>query len=262
MKRIILFLLLLSLVPSRLAAHETWLEPATFASAPGAKVAFSLTSGMKFPELDYAIRPERIALARFRLGATTADLAKPTPGKSALRFEGSFPAEGLVTAWVTLAPKTLELSDEQVVEYFAEISAPPEVRARWANLKGHLKWKETYTKCGKTFLLVGKTSSDESWKEPVGMPLEIVPLNDPTSLKVGEKAAFQLLKDGRPLSDIALGLIAEKSGRRDFQTTDSEGRATFPLDQTGRALLYAVHLQWRDDQWQSNFTTLTVQVAP
>lgn len=93
------------------------------------------------------------------------------------------------------------------------------------------------------------------------MPLEIVPLNDPMALKAGEKVAVRLLENGQPLPNLALGLITEGDGRRNFQTTDPEGRATFPLERAGRALLFAVHLQWRDDHWQSNFTTLTIQVG-
>ncbi len=112
-------------------------------------------------------------------------------------------------------------------------------------------------KCAKTFLLVGEAPSDESWKQPVAMPLEIVPVTDPTTLKRGEKATFQLLENGEPLPNLALGLISER-GVRSFQTTDAEGRATFAIDQAGRALFFAVHLQWQDTEWQSNFTTLTV----
>ncbi len=74
---------------------------------------------------------------------------------------------------------------------------------------------------------------------PVAMPLEIVPLTDPTTLKRGEKATFQLLEAGEPLSNAALGLLSEQ-GARTFQTTDADGHATFAIDEAGRALFFAV----------------------
>lgn len=261
MKRVFIFCLALCFPLGHSWAHETWLTPSEFSTTTGEKVEFRLTSGMRFPELDYAIRPERVATALFRLGGGEHAFATPCRGKSALRFAATFASAGLVTVWVSLAPKTLELSEEKVTEYFAEIDAPADVRKRWASVKGKIPWRETYTKCAKTFLAIGESRADQSWKNPVGLPLEIVPLSGPTSLKVGEKAGFRLLENGQPLPNIALGLIAEKDSRRDFQMTDSEGRATFTLGKTGRALFFAVHLRWRDDHWQSNFTTLTIQVA-
>ncbi|MET0503172.1 MAG: DUF4198 domain-containing protein [Candidatus Binatia bacterium] len=95
-----------------------------------------------------------------------------------------------------------------------------------------------------------------------GLPLEIVPLSNPTGWKIGDKAEFQLLENGQPLAGIALGLIGEANSKRIFLMTDNDGRAAFTLDKAGRALLFAVHLHPRDDRgWQSNFTTLTIQVA-
>jgi hypothetical protein len=215
---------------------------------------------MMFPELDYAIQPERVSTARGRMGAETFDLVSPSPGKTSLRFPQNFSRPGLVTAWVVLRPKVLELSDEKVAEYFHEIDASEEVRDAWEGLKGRQKWRETYTKCAKTYVALGD-ASDDSWKDPVGMPLEIVPQGDPTSLKVGEKVTFQLLENGRPLPDLVLGLITQGNEARTFHKTDTEGRATFALERPGRALLFAVRLCRNGDEWQSFFTSLTFRIA-
>lgn len=94
------------------------------------------------------------------------------------------------------------------------------------------------------------------------MPLEIVPLSNPTAWKVGDKAEVQLLENGKPRPEIALGLITEGEGKRIFTTTDSNGRAAVILGKPGRALLFGVHLRWRGEEWESNFTTLTFRVAP
>jgi Domain of unknown function (DUF4198) len=85
-------------------------------------------------------------------------------------------------------------------------------------------------------------------KTPVGLPLEIVPLSNPTGWKIGDKAEFQLLENGQPLAGIALGLIGEANSKRIFLMTDNDGRAAFTLDKAGRALLFAVHLHPRDDR--------------
>ncbi len=95
------------------------------------------------------------------------------------------------------------------------------------------------------------------------MPLEIVPLSNPTRWKVDDKAEFQLLENGDPLPNISVGLIADKNSQRIFVMTDADGRASFVLAKPGRVLLFATHLHPRADRtWESNFTTLTTQVAP
>jgi hypothetical protein len=183
---------------------------------------------MGFPALDYAIRPERIAEAYARDAGGRTEFK---PGKrklNSLSFERAFLRPGMVAAWVTLSPKTLELSDAKVEEYFAEINASPEVHRIWAGLQGHTKWKETYTKCAKTLLRIGESGSDNSWEKPVGMPLEIVPLTDPSLLRSGQSATFQLLEIGRPLGNVSLGLLM--NGKRIFPSTDAGGRVTIPFD--------------------------------
>ncbi|MBA3960706.1 MAG: DUF4198 domain-containing protein [Chthoniobacterales bacterium] len=247
---------------SQVRAHETWLAPSSDALTPGEQVDLNLTSGMKFPVLEYAIKPERVALARYRLGTVEDALATPSRGKTALHFRQTFPKPGLVVAWVRLLPKTLELSPDKVAEYFEEIDAPREVRDLWASLRGKESWNETYTKCAKTFLRSGEDKGGDSSKKPVGLPFEIVPLTSIGSLRAGQSADFQLLENGAPLAHIAVGRISAGDPRA-FFLTDANGRVNIPFARSGRTLLLAVHLQRAGNGpgWRSNFTTLTLKVA-
>ncbi len=246
---------------SNVGAHETWLAPSDFTSEPGSEIHFSLTSGMNFPTLEYPIRPERVSNASVRQNKKISDLIDPHSAKASLQFQNSFFAPGLVTAWITLHPKTLELTEAKIAEYFEEISAPSEIRELWAKLKGKYKWSETYTKCAKTFIAVGDSASDSSWKEAVGMPLEIVPLNNPTTAHRGEIMSVQLIANGKPLPNAPLGLMPNADGKRAFQITDANGRANFILEHGGPALLFAVKLDWREPEWVSTFTTMSFQIA-
>ena len=261
--RLAALLILIGGAMSTLQAHETWLVPAEFAAAQDAEIRFDLTSGMNFPVLDFAIRPERIGAARFRQRSEIAELETPASAEKSLQFRQKFPASGLVTAWVVLEPKTLELSEAKVAEYFEEISAPRELRELWAKLKSSHKWTETYTKCAKTFLVVGEDAPpDASWQEPVGLPLEIVPLKDPAAMRKGDSFAIELKKNGKPFANTMVGLMPTADGKRIFRKTDGDGRAEFTLDHDGPALFFAVDLQWQESKWISTFSTLTAKVGP
>ncbi len=243
-------------------AHETWLAPSPFRAAPGEEIQFRLTSGMKFPALEYSIRPERVRNALFRQNKKTHDFGRPISTTTSLQFRQRFFDAGLVTAFIQLHPKTLELSEKKVAEYFEEISASPGVRELWARLKAQHKWRETYTKCAKTFVALGNADADASWKEAVGLPLEIIPMSNPTALHRGDNFTVQLRALDQPLARATIGLIDASGSKRVFQKTDDAGRANFVLPHEGPALFFAVQLVRRDPEWISTFSTISVQVAP
>ena len=247
-----------------LQAHETWLAPSSVASAPSQSVTFDLTSGGGFPAVDYAIAPERISGASFRLAGTSHELARLGREAHAFRFAQPFSREGVVTAWVTLLPHAIELKRETVAEYLDEINASPEVRAAWSRLKGKQEWKEFYSKHAKTCVAIGATAADTSWNLPSGQALELVPVTNPFGLRLHQTATFRLLANGKPLSHASVGLIVGGRKQRVFQTTDADGLASFTIDRAGKTLLFAVHLRLREDEknWESDFATFTLETVP
>ncbi|MBA2269266.1 MAG: DUF4198 domain-containing protein [Chthoniobacterales bacterium] len=243
-------------------AHDTWLSPSTYAAPVGQTVTFELTSGMEFPALDAAIKPERVAEAGFRLRGEEGELKEFNSGEHALRTERAFAQEGVATVWLQLSPKDIELTDDDVAHYLEEVRASEEVQRAWAAQKGSAKWKELYTKCAKTCVAIGKTEGDDSWARPVGMSLEFVPVDDPTRLRVGQQARFKLLRNGEPLANTAVALHAEGDKAARYETTDAQGVVTFPLEQPGPAMIATVHLRppVAEKPWQSEFSTFTFDV--
>lgn len=234
-----------------------------FATAAGKEVRFEITSGMKYPALDVGPKADRIAKAGFRLGSETGELNAFVTSKEALRFTRSFAGDGVATVWLQSLPKQLELTDEQVAEYLKEARAPSDIRSAWERQKGKAKWKEEYIKCAKTAVAVGNAAGDESWNQPVGLNLEIVPVGNPTTIKAGETVAFKMLRNGKPLSNASLALVREGSEERVYQTTNAEGVATFAFTQPGKHLLSAMILEVPTSEpllWHSNFSTFTLEV--
>ena len=258
-RRWLLPLFLVALAP--LHAHDTWLLAQRAQRAEGGPVTLDLTSGMAFPTLDYAVKPERVSRAACRLGAKTSDL-KRRPAPHSLRFTTRLEAPGVAACWVALGPKTLELTPEKVTEYFEEIDPPAAIRQAWAAAGPKRRWRETYVKHAKTFVRVGPPGSGRSWAEPVGLGLEIVPQSDPTALRPSGELPVQLLKKGKPLAGLALALVREGDPKAVFQTTDAEGRARFQVPRSGRYLLRATELRPAGSAWESDFTTLTLTVSP
>jgi uncharacterized GH25 family protein len=243
-------------------SHDTWLLPNRTTVPVGASITSDLTSGMAFPLPAYAIKTERIERASMRLGGRLTEITARRAAPKSLRLTTLFDQPGMATLWVELKPKSLTLTPKLVTEYLDEIGASEEIRQIQAQSKPQ-RWRELYTKHAKTFVQVGHAGQDQSWAEPVGMALEIVPEKDPTSLRAGDDFPVRVLKQGKPLADFPLGLIREQTTKGLIQKTNAEGRTTFKLNRAGRWLLRGTELRRSsspDTDWESDFTTLTIEV--
>jgi uncharacterized GH25 family protein len=243
-------------------AHDTWLIPDQFNLAPKSTVTLDMTSGMEFPKLDAAPKPERVKSANCRLAGKSFEITDKSAAPHSLQFKAELADEGVATFWVKLPPRAIELTPDQVKEYLDEVDAPEALRQEWAAMK-EPRWRESYTKHPKTFALVGKPQSDRSWAEPVGMFLEIVPEKDPTALKAGDDFPVRVLKDDAPFPGFSLNAVSAGEARGETRKTDTDGRVTFRLSKDGRWLLRGTDIRKSsqpDTDWESDFTTLTLEV--
>jgi len=248
------------LTAAQLFAHDTWIVPSRFVARRGETIEIQMTSGMEFPKLDTAIKPDRVSRAVVRLGGH-ASAMDPRSGEHSLNFNARLRANGVATVAVALAPKTIELTPAQVTEYLDEIGADVDLRRQWNNRPEPKRWREIYTKHATTFVRVGRP--DDSWQQPAGLALEFIPLNDPTSLRVAGMFPIRLMENGAPLANFPVGIVHETDSHGTILKTDSGGRLSIPLPRAGRYLIRATHLrpvQRPDADWISDFTTLTVDV--
>ena len=245
------------------SAHETWLAARLPSVSVGQMVHLDVTSGMSFPALDYAIRPERVNVASFRLAGKTNVLRGFVAGPHSLQLRTRVDSPGVATFWIDLKPSSLELTPQLVEEYLNEINASPAIRERWANSGPAKRWRETYVKHAKTFVSVGDASADNSWSEPVGMALEIVPEKNPATLRAGDDFSVRVIRNGEAFADFSIGMICEGNAKTSFQKTDAAGRVTFPLARSGKCLLTGTDLRPSTNtnvEWESDFTTLAIHV--
>lgn len=254
------FLISISVAAAPLLAHDTWIAPDRFRVHRGETIALHMTSGMAFPKLDFAIKPDRVARAVVRVEKRSWKMT-PTAGAHSLDFRTPVRAVGLATIAVDLEPKSIELTPSQVIEYLDEIGADADLRRLWSEQPEPKRWKEIYTKHAKSFVLVG--NADDSWKEPAGLFLEFVPLADPMSLHPGDVLPIRLIESGTPLANFSVGLVHEGDAQGTIVKTDGDGRATISLRKPGRYMLRATHIRPAhrpDADWISDFTTLTLNV--
>jgi hypothetical protein len=251
------------------SAHDTWLLPKVFRLKAEQRSQISFTSGMAFPRNEHAIKSERVEQAFVLLAGEKTQLAKRELAPKSLEFPIMPPNVGVATVFINLQPKTLDLKPRLVREYLAEIGASDSLKAVWKkvpNTDNTRRWRESYTKHAKTHIFIGAEANvrqDSAWKQPCGMALEIVAEAHPGLLRAKTEFPVRVLLDGKALPNFPVGCLREGSKQGTLQTTDAEGRVSMKLLQKGRYLLRGTLLKpatTSDMDWQSHFTTLTIEV--
>jgi len=244
------------------AGHDTWLLPARFDLPAGGRIVLDLTSGMGFPASGSSVQAARLAATGLRIAGRTMPLDTGNPDNTALSLSVRASGTGVAALWIATRPRTLSLAPTEVQEYLREIGAREEVESRWRRQQ---RWRETYVKLAKTYVRVGQPTADQSWREPVGLALEIVPLADPTTLLVGSELSVRVLRYAKPLPRFSVSAVSSATNEPVMRSTDGDGRAVFALDRPGPWLLRGTLIEPSsspDADWQSVFATLTVRVEP
>jgi uncharacterized GH25 family protein len=245
-------------------AHDTWLIANQMRVAPKTTVRLDLTSGVEFPKLDVAPKRESIPNASCRLAGRTFEVSDISAEPNSLQFKTELAESGVAAFWIKLPSRTLELKPEQVKMFNEEVNAPEALQKEYADMPEPKRWRGTSTKHPKTFVRVGEAKADTSWKEPIGLFLEIVPEKDPTGLRAGDDFAVRVLRDGAPFAEFQLNAVSAGDKKGETRKTDAAGRAAFKLTKAGRWLLRGVEAR-KSTQPDMNFdaksTTLTFEVS-
>ena len=134
-----------------------------------------------------------------------------------------------------------EFPRAQFLEYVREegLDVHPPERA------GRTVERERYARSLKSLVQVGGPPSGDLYRRVVGLPLEIVLLQNPYALNPGDTLDVQVLFEGRPLAGrqvTALNRQGQGAVSALKARTNAEGVARFRLDRAGLWLVRLVHM--------------------
>jgi hypothetical protein len=253
-----LLALALCLASGAAPAHDTWfaLQPA---AADGAQ-RLALGTGDRFPVQEFTLTMAQLSVHGCRAGTEPAPLQFAADTPSALRLRAG---SGASSCWAQSVPFEIELESDKIAIYLKEINAPQAVRDAWAGMQARgLPWKERYSKHARIEL----TAPAPLAAAPVDAMAMDVLLDGPRRvLRAGDELRLQVLRDGQPLSGLAVELQNDRSTLGLWMRTDREGRVRLKLPLAGHWLLRGTDLRVSDrnpDEWESRFVTLAFQVEP
>ena len=257
-------------------AHEFWLEAPRFHLQPGQTVSVRPLVGENFHGDPWTNKASKI-LRFVRYGPTPADSTDLTPPP------GFAPADTFRTAFTFAQPGThvvvlrstnsfIELPADKFTAYLREEGLDYVLTLRRERGQQAAPGRETYRRCAKALVQVGAAAAtpaatDSACRHIYGLPLELVPEQNPYRLSADKALTVRVLRSGRPVSGAAVQVWQRQPGglpTTHFTTrTNQNGRLLLRLSGPGPYLLATVgmaeapaSLRDRAD-WQSTWASLT-----
>jgi uncharacterized GH25 family protein len=243
--------------------HFVYLMPQKFRAEPGERIVVSVHSGDEFPRGVEAADPNRLVarvvtgdgvvpLGQFRMAGKATHTATPL-------------AAGSQWLVVNTVPRVHTMEGEKFQAYLRDEGLDWAAAWRVRNGQESASARERYSKYAKAYVVAGAPSG--TWKQAVGLTIEIVPLADPAALEPGDKLPVQVLWRGRPVADFrveAAWAADGKSGIAIAGRTDRDGRIAVPLDRAGQWRLSGVAIERTagdpEAEWESFWASLTFEI--
>ena len=201
----LLLLAPLLVLASASLAHEFWLQPTRFRLAPGETMNVRPLVGENFRGAPWGSRASKI-LAFARYGPAPADSTNLTPAP------GGAPADTFRTAVAFVRPGThlvvlrsslafIELPAEQFTTYLREEGLELALRRRQERGQQAQPGREAYRRCAKALVQAGPLApaADTAYHRILGLPLELVPEQNPYRLAPGAALTVRVLRAGQPV---------------------------------------------------------------
>ncbi|MBC8112312.1 MAG: DUF4198 domain-containing protein [Verrucomicrobia bacterium] len=118
-------------------------------------------------------------------------------------YELKFTAEEVIAFYFHSQNAFIELEGDKFTQYLTEDGIQNMLQLRQARKEENKKACELYQRCAKTLVQVSN-ATDQKYKKVVGLPLEIIPLQNPYQLKTHEKLQVKILFKGKPLPKYSL----------------------------------------------------------
>jgi uncharacterized GH25 family protein len=254
--------IMLGIMP--LFAHEFWLSVDNYRVKKGDKISVSFLAGEGFKGDKWASRGKRLEkfLVHSPQGVNElSNLAKTDTSHSNIQI--SLNENGTHLLSMTSLNSFIELDGEKFNAYLQEdgISEVYEQRAKSNQL--NTPAREFYSRCAKTLVQVGDKPS-KNFKKIVGMPLEIIPLQNPYAKKIGEKLECKILFKNKPLANASVK-IWHRPGKEAVKPTDiksdANGKISLVLNSKGEYMISLVKMipytNTQEADYQSYWATLT-----
>lgn len=256
-------------------AHDFWVIPDVFAYMGDSTMHLNVRQGTRFPA-GTSVPRERVADARIIGASGQSRITEMSVEGTALRLHQKPPVAGQYLIVVGLTPRTTRSTPAALVRYLrAEGGAAEAARLeRDSVLAGQDSVVYTAAVFAETIVQV-KSGGPRAFAMTAGLPLEFVPLNDPSHLHVGDTLHIKVLGggsavpnigiDATPAADTTVAPAQGQPSRMISLPADAKGVVHLPLTNAGpwimRSAFVSRHAGGGPNEWDVSRTTYVFAVG-
>ncbi|MBD2716525.1 DUF4198 domain-containing protein [Microvirga sp. STR05] len=252
-------------------AGEFWLQPSQFFAAPGTTLTLRVLVGTAFAGTQWAGKSSRVTQLVHFAPAGYTNLLPGATAPDTLHPVVHLQQPGTHLVALTTNNAFLTLDADRFNSYLKAAGLDYILLERQRRGSLQLPGREAYRRCAKTLLAVGSPSASDTartWSRPTGMPLELVPEQNPYTLKAGASFTVRVLAEGQPRPGQLVQVWQRSPGQagRVFKLySNQNGRVLFRLTEPGEYLLSTVHMvpaRLPEADWQTTWSSLTFGFRP
>jgi len=251
-----LTLALAILFASTASAHEFWLEPLHFHRA--GKVLIQV--GENFAGEAWKGSGKRAVRIRDTHGSQVTPMRLSGPAQ--VKIPGGQPGAHLLS--FSNSNSFIRLQAEKFNDYLSDDGLDTALQLRKERGQEQRQGREFYQRCVKTLVQVDPVADgDATFAHEVGLPLELIPVENPYAGHAPGPITFRLLYRHRQLNN-ALVQVWHRADGRTTQTklrSDERGEIHFEIWHSGRWMVSSVHMvpltPGQKADWQSYWASYT-----
>ena len=254
---------LLVLMAGHAGAHTLFLKPDSFFLTAGQDVKMPLINGT-FETSENRVPPNRMSDATIVAPDgtdTDIDDSQWSFSGNVTNLSARFEQDGNYVIGIGTRPMMARVAPENFNFYLRYEGLKDHTTEREALSETDIGAAERYQKFSKAILQVGEAQSD-NFDVEFGYPVEIVPLQNPYTLKPGDTFRARILKDGTPLANEYVYATHERHYEQSDEgifdelvgvQSDENGEIEFVLEEPGRWYIRFIHLTRMGDKehWYS-----------
>ncbi len=266
-------LVALGLAATTTAAHDFWLIPDMFAFEANSVVHVSgRQGGGKFPA-GGAIPVERVVDVRIIGASSTSKITAMAVEGTSLRLQHKPADAGQYLVVMGLSTRVMRQTPAGLIRFLqleggAAEAARLEREKTLAGLDSVIFVSGTYAA---TITQVG-SNGPRAFNKTGGLPVEFVPMNDPSGVRVGDTLHVKVLANAAPVPGIGIELImgldsaaaANATVTRVPYTADASGIVHLPLAAAGPVMLRTAYASRKaggaSNEWDVSRTTYVFNV--
>lgn len=259
-KFLLLFLSCIMLAP--LLAHEFWLHPSKFFYKPGDRVSIKFLVGENYDGENWKGNKTRIQQLALYSSKGKEDLATGLTEKEGDSLNIVAAAEGTNVIIFNSINSFIELEAPKFLEYLKEDALTNAIDYREKNKENDSVGREFYQRSVKTIIQVGNAHTDIT-ATPTSLPLDIVAVQNPYSLKDKDSITLKIFFKQQPLANQVIKIwhrVKNETIKAEI-LSDEKAEIRIPHQRNGRWMISTVRMErlaaTEKAQWQSYWGSVT-----